>query len=119
MSGHEALSQSGCRYRESRARIEFRFAYRHGNSKLKLGFDNKCRAAVTLDLPHGTRGPMKRISLIIAFLVLASAGATWWLFARNPPRRQLVLSGDVDLRQVELAFNNSERIATVLVQEGD
>src|SRR6476646_3396465 len=62
---------------------------------------------------------MKRIPLIIAFLVLAGAGATWWLVARDAPRRQLVLYGDVDLRQVELAFNNNERIAAVLVQEGD
>jgi len=31
----------------------------------------------------------------------------------------LVLYGNVDLRQVDLAFNNSERIAEVLVQEGD
>jgi HlyD family secretion protein len=31
----------------------------------------------------------------------------------------LLLYGNVDLRQVELAFNNSERIAEVLVQEGD
>jgi len=30
----------------------------------------------------------------------------------------LVLYGNVDLRQVELAFNNSERIAEVLVEEG-
>jgi HlyD family secretion protein len=30
-----------------------------------------------------------------------------------------VLYRNVDLRQVELAFNNSERIAAVLVQEGD
>jgi HlyD family secretion protein len=30
-----------------------------------------------------------------------------------------VLYGNVDLRQVELPFNDSERIATVLVQEGD
>ena len=62
---------------------------------------------------------MKRIALIIAFLVLAGAGATWWFVQRDAPRRQLVLYGDVDLRQVELAFNNSERIAAVLVQEGD
>jgi HlyD family secretion protein len=34
-------------------------------------------------------------------------------------RNQLTLYGNVDLRQVELAFNNSERIAEVLVQEGD
>jgi HlyD family secretion protein len=62
---------------------------------------------------------MKRIALIIAFLVLAGAGATWWFVHRDAPRRELVLYGDVDLRQVELAFNNSERIAAVLVQEGD
>jgi HlyD family secretion protein len=30
----------------------------------------------------------------------------------------LVLYGNIDLRQVDLAFNNSERIAEVLVQEG-
>jgi len=32
---------------------------------------------------------------------------------------RLALYGNVDLRQIELAFNNSERIAEVLVQEGD
>jgi HlyD family secretion protein len=34
-------------------------------------------------------------------------------------RDRLVLYGNVDLRQIDLAFNNSERIAEVLVQEGD
>jgi len=33
-------------------------------------------------------------------------------------RDRLVLYGNVDLRQVDLAFNNSERIVEVLVQEG-
>ncbi len=62
---------------------------------------------------------MKRIRLIIAFLVLGVAGATWWLVSRGPHQQDLVLYGNVDLRQVELAFNNNERIAAVLVQEGD
>jgi HlyD family secretion protein len=64
---------------------------------------------------------MKRTPLLVAFIVLASAAvsATWWLVGRDSPRRELVLYGDVDLRQVELAFNNNERIAAVLVQEGD
>ena len=50
---------------------------------------------------------------------VAAAGATWWLVSRGPHRQDLVLYGNVDLRQVELAFNNNERIAAVLVQEGD
>jgi HlyD family secretion protein len=56
------------------------------------------------------------------FLVLAlttAAGAAWWVFHRSTPEPALVLYGNVDLRQVELAFNNSERIAAVLVEEGD
>src|SRR5262249_49198623 len=40
-----------------------------------------------------------------------------------PQRRhapvELVLHGNVDLRQVALPFNNNERITAVLVQEGD
>jgi HlyD family secretion protein len=50
---------------------------------------------------------------------VAAAGATWWFLSRGPHRQDLVLYGNVDLRQVELAFNNNERIAAVLVQEGD
>jgi HlyD family secretion protein len=61
---------------------------------------------------------MKRIPLIVASLILAG-GIAWWLVGRHPVPRELVLYGDVDLRQVELAFNDSERIAAVLVQEGD
>lgn len=63
--------------------------------------------------------PMKRVSVAVALLVFLAGGATWWLGRLKPPRREVVLYGDVDLRQVELAFNNSERIAEVLVQEGD
>jgi len=45
--------------------------------------------------------------------------AAWWWTHRPQERRELVLYGNVDLRQVDLAFNNSERIAAVLFQEGD
>lgn len=34
-------------------------------------------------------------------------------------RGQLVLYGNVDLRQIELSFNDSDRIAAVLVEEGE
>jgi HlyD family secretion protein len=55
--------------------------------------------------------------LVIA--ALATAASAWWLTSRSDPVRELVLYGNVDLRQVELAFNNSERIAAVFVEEGD
>jgi len=67
-----------------------------------------------------TRKPSK--STVMMTLVLAgvaAAGATWALVSRDPHRQDLVLYGNVDLRQVELAFNDNERIAAVLVQEGD
>src|SRR4029077_9835190 len=43
----------------------------------------------------------------------------WWLNRRESVPGELLAYGNVDLRQVQLAFNNSERIADVKVQEGD
>jgi HlyD family secretion protein len=64
---------------------------------------------------------MRRLGLIVALVAVAgaAAGLTWWLTQRQGATRELLLYGNVDLRQVALAFNNSERIAAVLVQEGD
>ncbi|HUE13760.1 MAG TPA: efflux RND transporter periplasmic adaptor subunit [Planctomycetaceae bacterium] len=64
---------------------------------------------------------MRRIATIVLLLaaVAAAAGATWWFNYRKAPSNELLLYGNVDLRQVELPFNDNERIATVLVQEGD
>ena len=63
-----------------------------------------------------------RRRLLIVALVAAAAGASvagWWFTQRNSAPVDLVLHGNVDLRQVALPFNNNERIAAVLVQEGD
>jgi HlyD family secretion protein len=58
--------------------------------------------------------------MVIAAVVLAGAiGLGAWLVQRRTAPAELVLYGNVDLRQVDLAFNNSERITAVLVQEGD
>jgi HlyD family secretion protein len=62
---------------------------------------------------------MKKGLLIVLLAALAAAGVCWWLLRPARPAPELVLYGNVDLRQVELAFNDSERIAAVLVQEGD
>ena len=64
---------------------------------------------------------MRRTILIVLFILVIGAvgGLAWWLTQRENGPRQLVVYGNVDLRQVQLSFNNSERIAAVLVQEGD
>ena len=64
---------------------------------------------------------MKRwiLILLVILVVGAMGGLAWWLTHREEGARQLVVYGNVDLRQVQLSFNNSERIAAVLVQEGD
>jgi HlyD family secretion protein len=59
--------------------------------------------------------------IVIGLLVLAGvvAGAWWWLTRAARAPEPLTLYGNVDLRQVQLAFNNSERIVAVAAQEGD
>lgn len=59
---------------------------------------------------------MKRL---VPILVVASAVAAAWLMFFRPSAGELILYGNVDQRQVELAFIDSERVAEVLVQEGD
>ncbi|MFZ1100116.1 MAG: efflux RND transporter periplasmic adaptor subunit [Steroidobacteraceae bacterium] len=61
---------------------------------------------------------MKRWVLLASGVLVATL-AVWWFTHRNVRPTELVLYGNVDLRQVDLAFNDSERIAAVLVQEGD
>lgn len=60
----------------------------------------------------------KKIILIIILIAIIAAGV--WYF--NRPQSQngdIVLHGNVDIRQVSLAFSGSERIVAMLVDEGD
>jgi HlyD family secretion protein len=61
-----------------------------------------------------------RLLLVVAIL-LSAAGAATWYFASHRAKSTdaLTLYGNVDIRQVQLAFNGSERIAQMLVKEGD
>ena len=65
---------------------------------------------------------MKKKALLVLPILLAGAGfAYWWLHERtpSPPDDTLTLYGNVDIREVDLAFGTSEHIAELLVQEGD
>lgn len=57
------------------------------------------------------------LGAVVAAIVLG--GAAYWLGHRPGQAPALVLYGNIDLRQVDLPFNNNERIAAVLAQEGD
>jgi HlyD family secretion protein len=60
------------------------------------------------------------VQLLVFLAVLAVVGWLFWRHYREQAAsQQLVLYGNVDLRQVDLAFNNNERIAAVLVEEGN
>lgn len=61
--------------------------------------------------------PKKAIPLVVVAL-LTAALLGYWLFGRDDDTTHIVLQGNVDLRQIELPFNDSERIAEVLVEEG-
>ena len=62
---------------------------------------------------------MSKAKIIPALLLLAGAGVCGWLFFSGQTSAELVLYGNVDQRQVELTFIDSERIAAILVQEGE
>ena len=62
---------------------------------------------------------MKKRIIPIGVVVLAVVGLAWWLSHRHVASNEIVLYGNVDLREVDLAFNDSQRIVSVLVREGD
>lgn len=62
----------------------------------------------------------RRLMMVgVPLAIAAAGGGAWWFAHRAVDPRDLALFGNVDLRQVALAFNNNERIAAVEVQEGD
>ncbi len=62
----------------------------------------------------------RRSTIFGAIAVLTAAACSiWWLSHRGSLPDALTLYGNVDLRQVDLPFNGSERIAAVLAEEGD
>ena len=63
--------------------------------------------------------PKQLLPAAVALGLAALALAGWYLTRQPPDTATLVLFGNIDIRQVSLAFNGSERIAEMRVQEGD
>lgn len=62
---------------------------------------------------------MRRIVILLIVVIAAAGGIAWWWYDHNGNGNgPLALYGNVDLRQVDLAFSGSGRIADVLVEEG-
>ncbi|HLS80075.1 MAG TPA: HlyD family efflux transporter periplasmic adaptor subunit [Steroidobacter sp.] len=62
---------------------------------------------------------MKKPILIAVLVLVCIVALTALLLGRSNAQYELVLYGAVDIRQIELPFADSERIAAVLVEEGD
>ncbi len=64
----------------------------------------------------------KKLRFILVLVILGAIGGGIWFWQSKRETvsdNELLLYGNVDIRQVELAFNGSERIADMLVEEGD
>jgi HlyD family secretion protein len=62
----------------------------------------------------------KQVAVLVLVLLLVAAGALAWRHSRVPQdERRLTLYGNVDIRQVSLAFESSERVAEMRVEEGE
>jgi len=63
---------------------------------------------------------MNKKFLLVIPVAAVVAGGIWWKQHNNGPApTELVLHGNVDIRQVELAFNASGRIDSLAAREGD
>lgn len=63
---------------------------------------------------------MRKSLVIILLVVTAAAGGWyWWTHRAGGSAGGLVLYGNVDIRQVSLAFDNSGRITELRAEEGD
>jgi len=65
---------------------------------------------------------MKRRRAVLILLVLAAVGVGawyWWNGARNSSPNRILVSGNLELTQVDLSFKTPGRITVLAVREGD
>ncbi|MGM9571683.1 MAG: efflux RND transporter periplasmic adaptor subunit [bacterium] len=61
----------------------------------------------------------KKTVILLAALLLAAAAYFIWSAMPDGDQDELVLHGNVDVREVSLAFRQSDRIVEILAEEGD
>lgn len=62
----------------------------------------------------------RRVAAGIAFFIVVGAGLLLWMSRhRETDDHKIIIFGNVDIRQVELAFNGNNRIDRMLAEEGD
>ena len=63
----------------------------------------------------------RKIFWLLPLLLILATGAYWWLQGKDGTEAEtsLTLYGNIDIREVRLAFNGSEHIEEIRVQEGD
>ena len=57
--------------------------------------------------------------LLMVALAGAGGGAAWYLNRPEPDHSTITLYGNIDIRQVQLAFNDADRIVAISVEEGE
>ncbi len=71
---------------------------------------------------RNTEPMVKRFAVLVLLLGIGGAGFTFWQHNGTKEAQQshyLQLHGNIDIRQVDLAINGTERIARLWVEEGD
>ena len=61
----------------------------------------------------------KALPLLLVVMLAAAGGWYWWSHRHAANSDQLTLYGNIDVRQVALAFDGSGRISELAVEEGD
>ncbi|WP_312262863.1 efflux RND transporter periplasmic adaptor subunit [Candidatus Igneacidithiobacillus taiwanensis] len=61
----------------------------------------------------------KRVILLLLVLLIGAGLAYWWTHRPTTNPHTLTIYGNIDIREVQSAFNDSGRVQKLLVQEGD
>lgn len=62
---------------------------------------------------------MKKFLALLVLIAVSGGGWYWWAHRNAEATNGLVLYGNVEIRQVSLAFDGSGRISALLAEEGD